>query len=97
MTIFEVAIDKASVRRAVLKKLSARSKAALKLMLILYKRSRSNIFSIDDLRPYRIFGTWRDILDSFYELESRDLGMVRGSGADVRFEIFMPVIQTKVT
>lgn len=50
-------------------------------------------FSINDLRYNRI-GSWRQLEDSLYELESRGFGTVESDGAEISFSAAVPVLQS---
>ena len=74
--------------------LGKRSRSLLATVAGIYHRTNRNRVSLDDIRIIGGFGNWREILDSFFELESRQLGKVRSDGAEVEFTGFIPVLQS---
>lgn len=74
--------------------LGKRSRNLLVTIAGIYHQTNHNRVSLDDIRMIGGFGNWREILDSFFELESRQLGKVQSDGAEVEFTGFIPILQS---
>jgi hypothetical protein len=74
------------------KKLSARSRVVMRHMGELYRATGESAFSMDDFRGKGL-GTWRQLRDAFYELESRNLGSVIRGRIGVGFNGSEPALQ----
>ena len=74
-------------------RLSHRTQKILRIMGKVYKAISRRKFAVSDLRG-RGLGTWREVADSFYELESRGFGAVRQGNLGPVFSAYPPVLQS---
>lgn len=78
--------------REIANKLSSKASDLVSQMAISFDETKNNKFDIDDFRGSG-YGSWREIIDLMYELESRRFGKVVKKDDSASFHAFIPLLQ----